>query len=96
VRGGRLTAVIDFGQLAVGDPACDMAIAWTLLTPPSREVFRSSLSVDDATWARGRGWALWKGLIVYAEQMKAKVPETGSSRRAIEELLDEYVNRITR
>ncbi|MGX7676623.1 aminoglycoside phosphotransferase family protein [Plantactinospora sp. DSM 117369] len=55
---GRLSAVIDFGCLAVGDPACDLMAAWTLLPARSRAVFRAALSVDDATWARGRGWGM--------------------------------------
>ncbi|HUH06557.1 MAG TPA: aminoglycoside phosphotransferase family protein [Egibacteraceae bacterium] len=55
---GRLSAVIDFGGLGVGDPACDLLIAWTLLCPDSRDIFRAALAVDDATWARGQGWAL--------------------------------------
>ncbi|MFD1085649.1 aminoglycoside phosphotransferase family protein [Micromonospora andamanensis] len=59
---GRLAAVIDFGTCGVGDPACDLAIAWTLLTADGRQAFRTRLSVDDATWTRGRGWALWKTL----------------------------------
>jgi aminoglycoside phosphotransferase (APT) family kinase protein len=63
VAGGELAAVIDFGCCAVGDPACDMAVAWMLFSGESRRVFRDALSVDDATWERGRGWALWKALI---------------------------------
>ena len=60
---GRLCGVIDFGQLAAGDPACDVTIAWTLFTGGSREVFRSKLAVDEATWVRGRGWGLWKAVL---------------------------------
>ena len=56
--GGRLSAVIDFGCLGVGDPAAELAVAWTLFSGESRDVFRAALGVDDATWARGRGWAL--------------------------------------
>jgi aminoglycoside phosphotransferase (APT) family kinase protein len=63
VRDGRLAAVIDFGCSGVGDPACDLAIAWTLFSGGSRRAFRAALGVDDATWARGRGWVLWKALI---------------------------------
>ncbi len=55
--------MIDFGCLGIGDPACDYAIAWTLFSSESRKTFRSVLSVDDATWTRSRGWALWKNLI---------------------------------
>jgi aminoglycoside phosphotransferase (APT) family kinase protein len=67
VRDGRLAAVIDFGTSGVGDPACDMVLAWTRLTGESRETFRTALGVDEDTWARGRGWALWKALITYDE-----------------------------
>jgi aminoglycoside phosphotransferase (APT) family kinase protein len=58
VTDGRLSAVIDFGTLAVGDPACDLIAAWTFLDAETRDVFRAALAVDDATWARGRGWGL--------------------------------------
>jgi aminoglycoside phosphotransferase (APT) family kinase protein len=60
---GRLSAVIDFGCLGVGDPACDLIVAWSLLPPDTWKVFRSALRVDDATWERGRGWALSIALI---------------------------------
>jgi len=55
---GRLTAVIDFGTLGMADPAVDLIAAWNLLSPEGRRVFREGVDVDDATWARGRGWAL--------------------------------------
>ncbi|GLV83261.1 aminoglycoside phosphotransferase [Streptomyces lavendulae subsp. lavendulae] len=60
--GGRIGAVIDFGGLGTGDPAPDLTIAFTLMPPRSRHAFRTALGVDDATWARGRGWALATGL----------------------------------
>jgi len=62
IEGRELSAVIDFGLLGVGDPACDLQVAWTYLTLRSREVFRSVLDVDEATWCRGQGWALQFGL----------------------------------
>ncbi|MFF9476429.1 aminoglycoside phosphotransferase family protein [Streptomyces roseolus] len=62
-RDGRLSAVIDFGGLGVGDPAADLLPAWTLLTPATRPLFRAASAVDDATWARGRGWALCWGIV---------------------------------
>ncbi len=94
VHRGRLCAVIDFGQLAVGDPACDMAIAWTLLTSASREVLQRALSVDEATWARGRGWALWKAMIIRARQVGTNAVETEIARRVIDELFEDYENRV--
>ena len=63
VDGGRFSAVVDWGGLGVGDPACDLIAAWSFLPVEAREVFRTALSVDDATWARGRGWALSVALI---------------------------------
>ncbi|GLY77051.1 aminoglycoside phosphotransferase family protein [Actinoallomurus iriomotensis] len=56
--GGRLTGVIDFATAGVGDPACDLIVAWNLLPAAARETFRDAVDVDEATWARGRGWAL--------------------------------------
>jgi len=62
IGGGRLTAVIDFGLVGVGDPACDLMVAWCVLDSTTREKFRSAVEADDATWARGRGWALYFAL----------------------------------
>jgi aminoglycoside phosphotransferase (APT) family kinase protein len=61
-RDGRLSAVIDWGSLGVGDPACDVMVAWKVLSAESRDIFRTALSIDDATWARGRGWAVSQAL----------------------------------
>jgi aminoglycoside phosphotransferase (APT) family kinase protein len=66
VAQGRLSAVIDFGCLGVGDPACDVMVVWKLLSAEARDIFRAELSVDDATWARSRGWALSQALIALA------------------------------
>jgi aminoglycoside phosphotransferase (APT) family kinase protein len=66
VENGRLSAVIDFGSLGVGDPATDVMVAWKLFSGESRDLFRNALSVDDATWARARGWALSQALIALA------------------------------
>ncbi len=67
VQNGKLSAVIDFGGLAIGDPACDLAIAWTLFKNSSRDLFKEATSLDQATWNRGKAWALWKALIIAAE-----------------------------
>ena len=69
VKDGRLHAVIDFGTSGVGDPACDVVIAWTLLRGESRHTFRAMLGYDDATWERGRGWVVWKALVTIAGNM---------------------------
>lgn len=69
VRDGRLAAVIDFGCMAVGDPACDLTLAWTLFGGTARQAFQDALA-DDAIWARARGWALWKALITLAHDAR--------------------------
>jgi aminoglycoside phosphotransferase (APT) family kinase protein len=63
VQHGRLSAVLDWGCLGVGDPACDVAVAWKVLSAETRGVFREALAVDDATWARSRGWVLSQALM---------------------------------
>jgi aminoglycoside phosphotransferase (APT) family kinase protein len=86
-RQGRLSAVIDFGCLGVGDPACDLQVAWNFLSAETRDVFRAALQVDAATWARGRGWALSVGLIALPYYQNTNPALAGISRRAIEEVL---------
>ena len=86
--GGRLAAVIDFGTCGVGDPACDLAIAWTLLTADGRQAFRERLAVGDAAWARGRGWALWKTLATCAGTVDDD--EAANARRVLDEIAAEY------
>ena len=71
LRGGRLTAVLDFGDLAAGDPAIDLSVAWMWLPPSARSTFRVSARgefdpLDDDTWMRARGWALALGLAYLA------------------------------
>ena len=90
VKGGRLSAVIDFGTSGVGDPSCDLAIAWTLFEGESREAFRAALRLDDATWARGRGWTLWKALITLAAHIDTNPLEAGRTRRVIDEVLADH------
>ena len=66
VENGRITAVIDFGGLGVGDPACDVMVAWKVRSADTRDAFRRGLSVDAATWTRARGWALSQAVIALA------------------------------
>ncbi len=91
VKHGRLCAVIDFGQLAVGDPACDLTIAWTLFSGPSRSDFRHALPLDENTWARSRGWTLWKALITMERGVGAKAE---AARSTLGELIADYKRRL--
>ncbi|MBT4855947.1 aminoglycoside phosphotransferase family protein [bacterium] len=90
VQEGQLSSVIDFGGLAVGDPACDLAIAWTLFESESRKTFRSMLLLDAGTWERGRAWALWKALIVVAGITDTTIVEAERSRHTIDEILADH------
>ena len=84
---GRVSAVIDFGGLGVGDPACDLMIAWELFSGESREAFRAALTADDATWARGRGWALSQALIFIPYYRDTNAAGVANARRMIAEVL---------
>ncbi|MYR88905.1 phosphotransferase [Streptomyces sp. SID685] len=84
---GRLSAVIDFGELGIGDPACDLTIAFTLMSAGSRAVFRATLGVDDATWTRGRGWALATGLNAYISYAAVNPRVAAQTTRQITEAL---------
>jgi aminoglycoside phosphotransferase (APT) family kinase protein len=85
---GRLSAVIDFGTVAVGDPACDMIAAWTFLSPETRDVFRAALGVDDATWARGRGWGL-ASTLPSPDELSDPARAT-DARRRVDELIADH------
>lgn len=87
-RDCRLAAVIDWGQCCVGDPACDLVIAWTVFDEPARDVFRRSLKLDVATWDRGAGWALWKALIVLAGVPGTHPSQQPYARATLDALLD--------
>jgi aminoglycoside phosphotransferase (APT) family kinase protein len=83
----KLSAVIDFGQLSIGDPACDLSIAWTFFSGESRDVFCSMLPFDEGTWARARGWTFWKALIVAAGLTNPHNKESAQCFRIIREML---------
>jgi aminoglycoside phosphotransferase (APT) family kinase protein len=89
-KNGRLSAVIDFSALGVGDPACDLMIAWSLFTGESRDTFRSVLGVDDATWARGRGHALSQALIFIPYYLNTNPLGVQNAWCAIREVLADF------
>jgi aminoglycoside phosphotransferase (APT) family kinase protein len=90
VEQGRLSAVIDFGCLAVGDPACDLMVAWTLFSGKSRDAFRAALSADDASRARARGWALSVALIQLPYYLDTNPTIVGMARNAIDQVLADH------
>ena len=90
VKNGRFCAVIDFGGVAIGDPACDYVIAWNFFDYESREIFKKAVSADEGTWSRARGWALWKALIVVAQLPGADASQQEKSRKILEKIIKEY------
>ncbi|WP_376704972.1 aminoglycoside phosphotransferase family protein [Mesorhizobium sp. ISC25] len=91
VEDGKLCAVVDFGSSAIGDPACDLVIAWTEFYGESRQAFRDAVALDEHSWARARGWALWKALIV-ASGHDGNQREAEKSWRVINEVLADHTN----
>jgi aminoglycoside phosphotransferase (APT) family kinase protein len=91
---GRITAVLDFGGVGIGDPAIDTLPAWSLFDSTTRPLFRSMLAVDDATWERGKGWALSMAVLALPYYLDTSPMIVGNARRMIEQLLAEPTQRI--
>ncbi|MFG2375575.1 aminoglycoside phosphotransferase family protein [Streptomyces sp. NPDC048504] len=87
---GRISAVIDFGGLGMGDPACDLVVAYTLLSATTRPLFRAALGVDDATWTRGMGWALTTALNAYTSYAATEPRIARQTTRQLTEVLTEH------
>lgn len=87
MQNGKLSAVIDFGGMSMGDPACDLVIAWTFLNGKSREIFIKEMNLDEDTWVRAKAWALWKATFVLCELDNKNSAERVEQRRIIQEVL---------
>jgi aminoglycoside phosphotransferase (APT) family kinase protein len=86
---GRLSAVIDWGGLGVGDPACDLQPAWNVFVGESRAVYRAELDVDDASWLRGRGWALLQAVNALPYYWETNPGMVTQASHALDEVLAE-------
>lgn len=93
VTSGKLSTVIDFGGLGVGDPACDLVIAWKFFGIRQRKIFREILPLDEGTWSRARAWALWKALIIAAGFTKTNAVESARTWHTINEVITDYKSR---
>jgi aminoglycoside phosphotransferase (APT) family kinase protein len=87
LREGRLCAVIDWSLLGVGDPASDAIAAWSVLPRETRESFRRDAGFDDASWARGRGWALCCGLLQIPHYSQTNPGLAENGRHMVREIL---------
>jgi len=90
VRDGALAAIIDFGSSGVGDPACDLVIAWTMFDGDDRLAFRESIDADAGEWRRARGWALWKALITLAKNIDGSPDEADAARAVVDAVIAEH------
>jgi aminoglycoside phosphotransferase (APT) family kinase protein len=88
LENGKLSAVIDWGGMAVGDPACDLVIAWTFLDGKARDTFIHEMDLDEETWLRARGWALWKATFELCQLQDKDGPEAFKQKSIIEEVTD--------
>jgi aminoglycoside phosphotransferase (APT) family kinase protein len=86
-QNGRLSAVIDWGCLGVGDPACDLLAAWNLFSDHSRETYRETLGMDEASWERGRGWALSMAVIALPYYRDTNPELAGMAKKMVDEVL---------
>jgi len=89
---GHLAAVLDWGGLALGDPALDCLLAWTLLSPLTRPTFRAWVGVDEDAWWRGRGWALSIALVALSYYARTNTQITRWARYTIHQVVEDVVN----
>lgn len=89
IQNGNLKAVIDFGLMGIGDPACDLIPAWSLFDSDSRKVFRKYLEIDDNSWIRGKGWALSIALIIIPYYINTNPTLTSIAKRMINEIISD-------
>lgn len=87
IKHKKLNGIIDFGQIATGDPACDLTIAWTFFEEESRRIFILNLEIDEDTWSRAKGWALWKNLLWPVENRDQNI-------KILNNILNEYNSSI--
>ena len=87
IKDGELSGVIDFGGMGVGDPACDLVIAWTLLHGKSRKLFKKTIELDDDTWVRAKAWALWKATYELCQIQDKNSHGAFTQKKIIEEVL---------
>lgn len=92
--GGQLSAVIDFGGAAIGDPACDLVIAWTYLSGKARETFISKMDMDSDTWLRARAWALWKATFELCQIADKNSLESKAQKIIIDEVIDDRIGAL--
>ena len=91
MRQGRLAGVIDFGAAGAGDPACDLMVAWNVLPVQARQLFQNAVGLDEATWLRGRGWALAQAVVALPYYRETNPGMAQAARHALSEVLGDVL-----
>ncbi len=86
IKNDKLSAIIDFGGMGLGDPACDLVIAWTYFKGKSREIFVKEMALDEETWLRAKAWALWKATFELCQIADLNSPEANLQKRIIQDI----------
>ncbi len=88
IKDNKLSGVIDFGGTAMGDPACDLVIAWTYLSSRARDIFAAEMRLDNDTWLRARAWVLWKATFELCNIADKNSPEALFQKKIIDEVIN--------
>jgi aminoglycoside phosphotransferase (APT) family kinase protein len=89
IKDNKLSGVIDFGGTAMGDPACDLVIAWTYLSGKARDIFIRAMDLDEDAWLRARAWALWKATFELCNIADKNSPAARLQKKIIDEVINE-------
>ena len=89
IKDGKLSAIIDWGGMSLGDPACDLVIAWTFLKRKARQTFIKEMNLDKDTWLRAKAWALWKATYELCQITDKNSPEAFIQKTIIKDVLYE-------
>ncbi len=89
LKSNKLSAVIDFGGVALGDPACDLVIAWTFLKGKAREIFIQEMDLDEHTWLRAKAWTLWKATFELCQIADKNSTEALIQKKIIDDVMHE-------
>jgi aminoglycoside phosphotransferase (APT) family kinase protein len=87
LKDSKLSAIIDFGGMGLGDPACDLVIAWTFLKDKARDIFIREMALDEDTWLRAKAWALWKATFEWCQIADKNSPEACMHKKIIQDVL---------
>lgn len=88
--GQHIAGIIDFGDAGLSDPARDLVAAWSVMSRPGRDIFRSELPFDEATWQRGRGWAFTIGVVIVPYYTVTNPALAAVGRQIVDEVLDDF------